>query len=204
MYLILASLALFAPAFAAPDSGPGLTGNASAIETVRVPAYPNSACPIMGKPISQKLFTDTDRGRIWVCCKGCIADIHEDVALAYATAYPTERTIASGLCPVTGKLLREDSPWIVLQGLRFRVLDAGAAKLAVAESQIALARLMEPVLVDVANALCPIDGKPTDPQAFVVIEGRIVRLSSAKHVEEAKKAPAQTLERALATGPRLR
>src|SRR5690606_20401712 len=41
---------------------------------VRVPAYPNVACPIMGKPISARLFVDTELGRFWVCCKGCDED----------------------------------------------------------------------------------------------------------------------------------
>ncbi len=204
MLLLLSAVTLFAPAFATFVGDPGPRVDVQSAETVRVPSYPNSTCPIMGKPISRRLFTDTDRGRIWVCCKGCIAEIHADVALAYSTAYPNEQTLAAERCPVTGKALREDSPWVSLQGRRFRVFDTAAANLAVAESQPVLARLMEPTLVDVANALCPIDGEPIDPRAFIVIEGRIVRLSTQKHVDAAKKAPAKTLELALGTGPRLR
>jgi hypothetical protein len=204
MLLILTSVALLVPAFAGFDSAPAPRTESPAAPTVRVPSYPNSTCPIMGKPISTKLYTDTGRGRIWVCCKGCIADIHEDEALAYTTAYPSERTVAAETCPVTGKALRADSPWVALQGLRFRVFDAAAAQLAVAESQPVLARVVEPTLVDVLNARCPIDDKPVDPQAFVVIDGKLVRLSTQKHVDAAKAAPAQTLERARTAGPRLR
>jgi len=190
-------LALLIAPMSAVDSTPAPAAQLVADATATVPSYPNASCPIMGKPISQRLYADTEFGRIWVCCKGCIADIQADVALAYTTAYPSERTVESKVCPITGKPLVESSPEVLLQGLRFRVLDAAAAKRAVAESQITLARLLDPKLVDLGNAICPIDGEPTAPNAFVVIDGRIVRLSSPKHVEAAQKAPGETLARAL-------
>jgi hypothetical protein len=203
MLHLLIVAALFTPVLAISDGAPA-AANVQNLASARVPTHPNASCPIMGKPISLKLHTDTPRGRIWVCCKSCIADIHADVELAYRTAYPTERTVESETCPVTGKPLNADSPQVALQGLRFRVFDAAAAKQAVAESQIVVARLLEPKLVDVANALCPIDGKPTSANAFVVIDGRIVRLSTPKHVEQAAKTPAQTLQRALESAKQVR
>ncbi len=203
MLHLLIVAALFSPVLALSD-GPPAAANSQTVETARVPAHPNSSCPIMGKPISLKLYTDTPLGRIWVCCKSCIADIHADVGLAYKTAYPAERTLEATTCPVTGKPLTADSPQVALQGLRFRVLDDAAAKQAVAESQLVVARLLEPKLVDVANKLCPIDGKPTSANALVVIDGRIVRLSSPKHAEQAAKAPAQTLQRALESAKQAR
>jgi hypothetical protein len=166
-------------------------------DAARVPRYPNTSCPIMGKPISLALFTDTDHGRIWLCCKGCIAEVHADPALAYKTAYPTEQRVETERCIVTGKAFQKGSPEVVLQGRRFRVFDAAAAEIARREAQIVLARLMEPTLVDVANGVCPIDGKPVAPNAFVVIDGWIVRLSATKHASNAAEAPAKTLERAL-------
>ncbi len=166
---------------------------------VRVPVHPNSTCPIMGKPISLKLFTDTELGRIWVCCKGCIADIQDDVELAYRTAYPTVREVAAQKCPVTGRPLRAESPVVELQGLRFRVFDDAAARVAREHSQRTLARVVEPNLVEVGNAVCPIDGRPVSANAIAVIEGRIVGLSSPKHVEELSKDPSGALKRALAS-----
>lgn len=177
---------------------------AAPAETVRVPVQPNATCPIMGKPISLKLFTDTEHGRIWVCCKGCIADIHDDVELAYRTAYPTTSEVRAETCPVTGKALREDSPFVELQGVRFRVLDAGAAKRAVQHSQVTLARVRDPKLVDVGNGTCPIDGKPVVANAFAVIDGRIVHLSSPRHVEELGKDPKQALAKALESAGKAR
>lgn len=177
---------------------------AARAETVRVPVQPNATCPIMGKPTSLKLFTDTERGRIWVCCKGCIADIHDDVELAYRTAYPTTSHVQSTTCPVTGKPLREDSPFVELQGQRFRVLDSGAAKRAVEHSQVTLARLREPKLVDVGNGTCPVDGKPVQANAFAVIDGRIVHLSSPRHVEELGKDPQKALDKALESAAKAR
>lgn len=211
MHLILIAATLFstpsAP-FAALAANAGVaqapTQAAAQAAAVRVPVHPNSTCPIMGKPISLKLFTDTELGRIWVCCKGCIADIQDDVQLAYRSAYPTVREIEAQKCPVTGRELREPSPFVELQGLRFRVFDHAAAQVARTHSQRTLARVLEPHLVEVGNAVCPIDGKPVSPNAIAVIEGRIVGLSSPKHVEELSKDPAGALKRALASAERAR
>jgi hypothetical protein len=201
MFRILFAVAViaapFTPLFSFGAQPDGAQVAAPRAESVRVPVAPNTTCPIMGKPISLKLFTDTERGRIWVCCKGCIADIHDDLELAYRTAWPTTSHVDATTCPVTGKALREDSPLVELQGLRFRVLDAAAAKRAVEHSQVTLARLREPKLVDVGNTNCPVDGKPVVANAFVVIDGRIVHLSSPKHVEELTKDPKKALEAAL-------
>jgi len=188
MNFVILTVALLTPAFLAPFEHQSSPGSQDATP-VRVPSFPNASCPIMGKPISLKLFTDTDRGRIWVCCKGCIADIRADVALAYKTAYPTERAVESAVCPVTGKQLPKEAPEVTLQGMRFRVFDATAAKSAVTASQLTLTRLMEPTLVDVGNATCPVDGQPVVPNAFAVVEGHIVRLSSTQHVEAITKNP---------------
>jgi len=151
----------------------------------------------MGKSISLALFTDTDQGRIWLCCKGCIAEVQADPALAYKTAYPTEQRVETERCIVTGKAYQKDSPWIVLQGKRFRVFDVAAADVARRESQLVVARLVEPALIDVANPTCPIDDKPVAANAIVGIDGKIVRLSSPKHARNAVEEPAKTLARAL-------
>lgn len=194
---LLAALALFTPTAAtlAPAFATERLVRA-AEDGAHVPRQVNSSCPIMGKPISLALYTDTSRGRIWVCCKGCIAQIHEDVELAHRTAFPDERAIANTHCPVTGDELKEGAPTVLLQGLRFAVRDTVAAERAVADSQVVIARVLEPNLVVVGNSKCPIDGADVVDNAFVVIDDHIVRLSSEQHVEAASKDPAATLARA--------
>ena len=58
---------------------------------VTVPQFPNPTCPIMGKPISDKLWTDTDKGRIYICCKACIKKIVAAPDKAYQTLRPLRR-----------------------------------------------------------------------------------------------------------------
>ena len=50
---------------------------------ITVPMFPNTTCPIMGKPASTKLFAETEKGRIYICCKSCVKDILADVDTAY-------------------------------------------------------------------------------------------------------------------------
>lgn len=165
---------------------------------VRVPTVANPSCPIMGKPISQKLFTDTPRGRIWICCKSCIKDIQTDVELAYRTAFPSARKLANEVCPLTGKKLREDSPRVELQGIEFSVLDADAAKLVADDSQAVLAKLLDKDLVDVANRTCPITNEAVGKNHVVRIGNQLVRISSPKVIESIEKEPRKALERAQA------
>ena len=92
--------------------------------TVGTPNYPNPSCPIMGKPISMRLFAETEMGRIFVCCKSCIPDILADVPLAYRTAYPVETKVENAICPVSGGKIEKDSPTVALQGYSFSVRGA--------------------------------------------------------------------------------
>ncbi len=160
------------------------------------PIYPNSSCPIMGKPISTKLFAETEMGRIFICCKGCVKDIMADVPTAYRTAYPTDKKVENKRCPVTGDEITKDSPTIVLQGFEFFVrgqADIGTAR---ENSQLVLAKLNDPKLLDLENQSCPVTGEPTARNTFVVIESTIVRLSSTKVLEEVAKDPAKILAKA--------
>ncbi len=163
---------------------------------VRVPLYPNAACPIMGKPISTKLYAETDHGRIWVCCKSCIVDILADVPTAHASAWPTVEKRTNELCPVTGKAILEDSPRVVLQGYEFSVLDAKALVRARADHQATLARLLEPALEDVGNATCPVTDQPVVANQIVVIGTAIVRVSDARALEPIQADPAGVLAKA--------
>ncbi|MDZ4771947.1 MAG: hypothetical protein SGI72_02310 [Planctomycetota bacterium] len=195
--LFTASLALaLAPALhAAQDSKP--VPVVKTVEAVQVPAFPNSTCPIMGKPISTRLFTDTKYGRIYICCKACVKDIQADVEHTYRTAYPATQKLENETCPVTGTKIGKDAVRVLLQGRDFSVADKAAAAIAIDDAQATLAKLLDTKLVDVGNATCPITGDAVAKNVIAVIDGRIVRFASAKAVEEAKKEPEKVLAKAL-------
>ncbi len=189
------------PTFFAPGSAPAVpvsdAAPASTKESkVTTPIFPNASCPIMGKPISTRLFTDTEMGRIYICCKSCVKDIQADVPTAYRTAYPTDTKIENKVCPVTGAPITKESPSVVLQGFEFFVKSAKEIPDARTDAQIVLARVHDPKLVDLENQTCPVADKPVARNTFVVIEGTIVRLSSAKLLDEIEKDPVKVLKRA--------
>lgn len=164
---------------------------------VRVPIYPNVACPIMGKPISTRLFVDTELGRFWVCCKGCDEDVLAHLEDAHRTAYPVVEKLQNRTCPVSGKPVPEqDAPRVVLQGFEFAVCCKGCVAKAREDSQVVLARLREPNLVDLGNRTCPVGGGPVDPRTFVVIDTTIVRLAHPRSVAAVEKDPDAVLAKA--------
>jgi uncharacterized protein YuzB (UPF0349 family) len=150
----------------------------------------------MGKPVSTRLFAETQKGRIFVCCKSCVPDILEDVDTAYRTAFPVDKRVENAKCPVTGKEIGQEPPTLVLQGFEFRVHDEAAVRVAREESQIVLAKLNDAKLVDVANNVCPVTGEAAAKNAFAVVESHIVRLSSPKCLEEVQQDPASVLAKA--------
>ena len=163
-----------------------------------VPSFPNVSCPIMGKPASTKLFTDTDSGRIYICCKRCVKDIQAAPAVAYRSAYPADTKVDNKVCPVSGAQITKDSPTVTLQGFTFFV--AGPADVAKAreQSQAILAKLHDPKLVDLRNTTCPVSGAAVERNNIVVIDGTIVHLSSGKQLEEVAKDPLRILKQAQA------
>jgi len=163
---------------------------------VRVPVFPNSTCPIMGKKISLPLFVDTEAGRIYLCCKPCVKKVLADVPTAHKTAYPKIEDVPNEVCPVSGELIGEHRTTIVLQGFRLALCCVGCADTARKQSQITLARLREPKLVDVKNEICPVTDKPVAANTFAVIGEAIVRLSSPKLLADVEKAPDETLAKA--------
>lgn len=160
---------------------------------VTVPVFVNSTCPIMGKPISQKLFVDTERGRIYFCCKGCNKKILNDVETAYKTAFPTVRRVANKACPITGVAITKDSPAVVVQGHEVSVCCKECPKKVREEAPLVLARATNPKVLDVGNKTCPITSKPVEKSVFCLIGDNLVRLSSSDCVEEVKKDPRAAL-----------
>jgi hypothetical protein len=190
--IVFALSLLLAPAQDKP-SAPSADPKVSAISA---PIFPNASCPIMGKPVSTKLFAETEMGRIYVCCKSCVKDILADVPAAYRTAYPTDKQLKNELCPVSGGEITKDSPAVVLQGFAFFVRGPQDVAKARENAQIVLAKLADPKLVDLENELCPVSGEAVARNTFVVIEGTIVRISSAKLVDEIAKDSAKVLRKA--------
>ncbi|HLU40057.1 MAG TPA: hypothetical protein VK081_11790 [Planctomycetota bacterium] len=164
---------------------------------VSVPAFPNSTCPIMGKKVSSRLFTDTEYGRIWICCKGCDKKILRDVEAAYKTAYPTTKEVANEVCPVSGEKLGEGAVEVTLQGHSFRVCCARCVPVAREHSQVTLARVTDAKVRDLRNAECPVTGEPVVANAFARVGDTIVRLSSPACVAALKKDPAGLLGKAI-------
>lgn len=163
---------------------------------VEVPSAPNATCPIMGKKVSQPLFIDTELGRIWVCCKPCFKKILANVPKAHQTAYPVVKDLDNKVCPVSGEPIGEHKVAITLQASRLQLCCAGCVDAARANSQVVLATVHDDKLVNVGNDTCPLSGEPVQKNAFVVIDGNLVHLSSPKLVDDVRKAPAALLEKA--------
>lgn len=197
--LLLLALALGAPALlvAAQDPRPAPATEDPPKPRVRVPIYANVACPIMGKPISTRLHVDTPMGRFWVCCKGCDEDILLFVEDAHRTAYPNVERLENETCPVSRKPIpEEEAPRLVLQGFDLALCCEGCIPKAREDSQVLLARLNEPELVDLGNGTCPVSGEPVDPRTFAVIDTTIVRLARPRLVTAVEDEPDKVLERA--------
>lgn len=187
---------LLVSAFSKDTKGEPQASDAAKTVSIAAPIYPNASCPIMGKPVSTKLFADTDKGRIYVCCKSCVKDILADVATAYRTAYPTNKVVENKICPVSGGAITKDSPTVVLQGFTFFVRGPQDVAPAREHAQIVLAKLNDPTLVDLENETCPVTGEPVAKNTFVVIEKTIVRLASVRNLDEISKDPAKVLKKA--------
>lgn len=178
------------------DSTPIPAPAVQTVEAVQVPAFPNTTCPVMAKPISTRLYTDTKFGRIYICCKACVKDIQADVEHTYRTAYPTTEKLENKTCPVTGKAITKDAARVELQGRDFLVADKAAAVVALDDAQATLAKLADPKLVDVGNATCPTTGEPVARNTIALIDGHIVRFATVKAIEAAKTDAKVTLAKA--------
>ena len=165
--------------------------------SVTTPTFHNTNCPIMGKPVSTKLYTDTDHGRIYICCKACVKKIDANPEAAYKTAYPTTKKLENKLCPVTGKPVDGKST-VTVQGHEIGLCCANCAKAVRENSLVVLARLTNPKVTDVGNKICPVTGKPVRANTFVLIGDDLVHLSSSSCLDDVKKHPKAVLEKAKA------
>lgn len=166
---------------------------------VETPSYPNKSCPIMGKPTSARLFVDTAKGRFWVCCKSCYEEILADVEVAHQAAYPQVVTLMLKVCPVTDAPLPEQPHRVVVQGFDVPLCCKACEPDLLRDSQIHLALLANPKLVDLRNPRCPVTDEAVTANNFCTIDGVLVRLSSMRVLEEVKADAAKALAKARAS-----
>lgn len=165
---------------------------------VTVPLIMNTTCPIMGRPASKAMFAETAHGRVFVCCPPCIQKIAKDPERAYQAAYPVTRKAGNTVCPVTDKPLGADAVTVLLQGYEIGVC-ATCAREALAQSQIVLAKALNPKIVEIRNKTCPVTNTPVAPNTFCVIGTDLVHLSSPKAVDAVRADPAKFLAAAKAS-----
>lgn len=167
-----------------------------AAPVVTVPTYPNPTCPIMGKPVSDLLFTEVEEGRIYLCCPPCAKKVRKDPKRAYEAAYPASKSAGNKVCPITGEAVKAGGPTVLIQGITIAVSAEECVAAVRANTQIALAKAMDPAVKDVGNATCPITGAAVAKNAFCLVDKELVRLSSSECVEAVRKDPAAALKKA--------
>lgn len=174
-----------APAPAAPSTGQP----ASTQPVVSVPTFENKTCPIMGKPASKALYTDTDLGRHYVCCMPCVPKVKADPARAMAAAYPVTRNAGNTVDPLTGEAIGDRPFMIWLQGYDIALASEANAQRARANAQIVLVKALDPKVVDVGNGTDPISGQPVVDNLFVLVDKDLIRLSASTSVEKVRADP---------------
>jgi hypothetical protein len=163
---------------------------------VTVPIWPNSTCAIMGKKVSTRLFVDIEYGRMYVCCKSCNKKIQRDPHGTYKTAYPVTKPAGNQTCPISGKPIGDSKQTVLLQGHEIALCSADCVAKAQADAQVTLAKVNTPDVVDVANRACPITGAAVVPNAYVLIDRHLVRLSSPDCVAKVEQDPRAALAKA--------
>jgi hypothetical protein len=180
---------LTALGFLGAGASPSWADDPSPAPVVTVPTYENKTCPIMGKPSSKALFTDTDQGRIYVCCMPCVKQIKADPARAHAAAYPVVKKAGNVVDPVTGEKVGDKPVLVTLQGYEIALASADNVKRAEANAQVTLVKALNPDVTDVGNQTDPVTGSAIVDNVFVLIDRDLVRLSSPKSVEEVRRDP---------------
>ncbi|MBL8756208.1 MAG: hypothetical protein JNK15_23135 [Planctomycetes bacterium] len=191
LFLIAAVLPAQEPAPPAPNAVPQAP-------VVEVPTFPNPTCPIMGKKVSMPLFVDTELGRFYVCCKPCYKKIRADVPAAHKTAFPVVTDANNKSCPVSGEAIGDLAVAVTLQGSRFKVCCEGCVAAAREHSQVTLTKVTRTGITDIGNRTCPVSGKPTAANAFVLVDNAIVHLAEPALADAVAKDPTALLAKAKA------
>ncbi len=188
--LLVSSLAIQAQDLKPQDKAP-------AAPAVSVPFVGNATCPAMGKATKPDVFVATEKGAIYLCCKGCTEKVTKDPAAAYAKAYPKTEKLGNKLCPVTAETIKAgEGKAVTYKGYEIMACCPGCEKAVIANGDIIVTLLTNPKIVDVRNANDPVTGKPAVDNTFVLIGDDLVHLSSKDSVEEIKKDSAKFLKTA--------
>jgi hypothetical protein len=156
----------------------------------------------MGKPSSKALFTDTDFGRIYVCCMPCVPKIRLDPARAVAAAYPVTKKAGNTVDPVTGEKIGENPFVLRLQGYEIALARAENAKRARANAQIVLTKALNPKVIDVGNGTDPITNAPVVDNLFVLVDDHLIHLSAPASVDQVRRDPEKARKDAQAIAAR--
>ena len=190
--VLLLALASVTSAFAdepRPPAAPAPAQPAAARPVVTVPTFENKTCPIMGKPSSKALFTDTDFGRIYVCCMPCVPKIKLDAERAAKAAYPLTKKAGNTTDPVTGAPVGERPFLLLLQGYEIALASEQNAAKARANAQIVLTKALDAKVVDIGNGTDPITGQAVADNLFVLVDKDLIHLSAATSVEQVRADP---------------
>ena len=190
------------PASAWAEDAPQPAAPAAPAPVVSVPTFENSTCPIMGKPASKAIFTDTDFGRVYVCCPPCIKKIQADAERACKAAYPVVKKAGNTVDPVTGAKVGDKPVLITLQGYEIALASEDSVKPARANAQITLTKATRPDVVDIDNHTDPITGQPVANNAFVLIDKDLVHLSAPSVVDRVRLDPEKARKAAKAIAAR--
>jgi hypothetical protein len=150
----------------------------------------------MGKPASGALYAEVTEGRVYVCCAPCVKKVLKDPGRAYQAAYPTVKPAGNTVCPISGDAIPKDAPTVTVQGISIAISKKELAAAVLAETQVALAKAMDPKLVDVGNPTCPVTGEAVAKNTFAVVDGALIRLSSREAVEKVREDPASYVAKA--------
>jgi hypothetical protein len=171
------------------------TDSKAAKAEVTVPSYRNASCPLMGKPAKDDVFVDSAHGRVWLCCKNCLAKAKKDPDGTYAKAYPTATKVNNKMDPIDGKPVK-DGVTVVYQGYEINLSDASHAKAVLQNGDVYVTLLTKPDVRDVKNTKDPVNGNAVADNMVVLIGNSLVHISSADSIEAIKKDPAKSLEKA--------
>lgn len=121
--------------------GGGEKAKSSSASVKAIDLKTQTTCPVMNKPIDKALYVDHNGQRIYVCCKGCIAEIQknpekyikklkkmgqvpEAIAIPPKDASQSKALTPQKVCPVMGGEINK-SQYVDYQGKRIYVCCAG-------------------------------------------------------------------------------
>jgi hypothetical protein len=163
--------------------------------TVNTIYFGNATCPHMPKAAVPHFFVESSKGRVFFCCKMCLAKAKKDPDAAYAEAYKEVKKVGNTTDPVSGKPVKEGVA-VTYQGHEINLEDKKNADAVVKNGDIYLTLLTKPDVKDLKNTKDPVTGEAVVDNVAVLIGNNLVRLSSADSIEAIRKDAAGALEKA--------